>query len=110
MKLGRYITVVIFLSLFILFAIANDEIVTINFPEILTLNVEKSIYLPLYLLISSVLFVGIIIGVIIEHLRNIRFRRDFNEKNKKLLKVEQELKKTKEKFLTEEEKIFNLLD
>jgi len=110
MKLGRYITIVILLSLFILFAIANDEIVTINFPEVLSLNIEKSIYLPLYLLISSVLFVGIIIGVIIEHLRNIRFRRDFNEKNKKLLKVEQELKKTKEKFLTEEEKIFNLLD
>ena len=110
MKLGRYITIVILLSLFILFAMANDEIVTINFPEVLSLNIEKSIYLPLYLLISSVLFVGIIIGVIIEHLRNIRFRRDFNEKNKKLLKVEQELKKTKEKFLTEEEKIFNLLD
>ena len=110
MKLGRYITVVILLSLFILFAIANDEIITLNFPEVLSLNIEKSIYLPLYLLISSVLFVGIIIGIIIEHLRNLRFRRDFNEKNKKLLKVEQELKKTKEKFLTEEEKIFNLLD
>ena len=110
MKLGRYITIVILLALFILFAIANDEIVTLSFPEVLGLNIEKSIYLPLYLLISSVLFVGIIIGVIIEHLRNIRFRRDFNEKNKKLLKVEQELKKTKEKFLTEEEKIFNLLD
>jgi uncharacterized integral membrane protein len=110
MKLGRYTTIVILLSLFILFAIANDEIVTINFPEVLSLNIEKSIYLPLYLLISSVLFVGIIIGVIIEHLRNIRLRRDFNEKNKKLLKVERELKKTKEKFLTEEEKIFNLLD
>ena len=110
MKLGRYITIFILLSLFILFAMANDEIVTINFPEVLSLNIEKSIYLPLYLLISSVLFVGIIIGVIIEHLRNIRFRRDFNEKNQKLLKVEQELKKTKEKFLTEDEKIFNLLD
>ena len=110
MKLGRYIIVVIFLSLFILFAIANDEIVMINFPEVLSLNIEKSIYLPLYLLISLVLFVGIIIGVIIEYLRNIRFRRYFNEKNKKLLKVEEELKKSKEKFLTEEEKIFNLLD
>ena len=110
MKLGRYITIVILLSLFILFAIANDEIVTINFPEVLSSNIEKSIYLPLYLLISSVLFVGIIIGVIIEHLRNIRFRRDLNDKKKKLLKVERELKKTKEKFLTEEEKIFNLLD
>ena len=110
MKLGRYITVVILLLLFILFAIANDEIVIINFPEVLSLNIEKSIYLPLYLLVSSLLFVGIIIGVIIEHLRNIRFRKDFNEKNKKLLTVERELKKTKEKFLTEEEKIFNLLD
>ena len=110
MKLGRYITIVFLLSLFILFAIANDEIVMINFPEVLSLNIEKSIYLPLYLLIYSVLFVGIIIGVIIEHLRNIRFRKNYNEKNKELLKVQKELKKSKEKFLTEEEKIFNLLD
>ena len=110
MKLVRYITIVILLSIFILFAIANDEIVTLNFPEVLSLNIEKSIYLPLYLLISSVLFVGVVVGVIIEYLRNIRFRRDFNEKNKKLLKVERELKKTKENFLTEEEKIYNLID
>jgi len=110
MKLGRYITIVFLLPLFILFAIANDEIVMINFPEVLSLNIEKSIYLPLYLLIYSVLFVGIIIGVIIEHLRNIRFRKNYNEKNKELLKVQKELKKSKEKFLTEEEKIFNLLD
>ena len=106
MKLGRYITIVILLSLFILFAIANDEIVTLNFPEVLSLNIEKSIYLPLYLLISSVLFVGIIIGVIIEYLRNIRFRRDFNEKNKKLLKVEKELKKSKRKVFNGRRKDF----
>ncbi len=110
MKLGRYIIAIILLSIFILFAISNDEIVMINFPEMLSLNIEKSIYVPLYLLISSVLFVGIIIGVVIEYLRNMRFRRNFNEKNKKLLKVEEELQKSKEKFLTEEEKIFNLLD
>ena len=110
MKLGRYITIVILLSIFILFAIANDEIVMVNFPRVLSLDIAKSIYLPLYLLISSVLLFGIIIGVIIEYLRNIRFRRDFNEKNKKLLEVQKELKKSKEKFLTEEEKIFNFLD
>ena len=110
MKLGRYITAIILLSLFILFAIANDEIVRINFPELLSLSIEKSIYLPVYLLISSVLCVGIIIGVFIEYLRNMRFRKAFNEKNKRLLKIEEELQKSKEKFLTEEEKIFNLLD
>ena len=110
MKLGRYITAIILLSLFILFAIANDEIVRINFPKVLSLSIEKSIYLPVYLLISSVLFVGVIIGVLIEYLRNMRFRKAFNEKNKKLLKIEEELQKSKEKYLTEEEKIFNLLD
>ena len=110
MKLGRYITVITLLVLFILFAIANDEIVRINFPEVLSLSIEKSIYLPVYLLISSVLFVGVIIGVLIEYLRNMKSRKSFNEKNKKLLKIEEELQKSKEKFLTEEEKIFNLLD
>jgi len=110
MKLGRYITGIIFLSLFILFAIANDDMVRINFPRILDLGIEKSIYLPIYLLISSAVFVGIIIGALMEYLRNARFRKAFNKKNKKLLRIEQELQKSKEKFLTEEEKIFNLLD
>ena len=110
MKLGRYITAIILLSLFILFAIANDEIVRINFPKVLSLSIEKSIYLPVYLLILSVLFVGVIIGVLIEYLRNMRFRKTFSEKNRKLSKIEEELKQSKEKFLTEEEKIFNLLD
>ena len=110
MKLGRYIAVITLLCLFILFAIANDEIVRINFPEVLSLSIEKSIYLPVYLLISSVLFVGVIIGVLIEYLRNMRSRKSFNEKNRKLSKIEEELQKSKEKFLTEEEKIFNLLD
>ncbi len=110
MNLGRYITAIILLSLFILFAVANDEIVRINFPKVMSLSIEKSIYLPVYLLISLVLFVGMIIGVLIEYLRNMRFRKAFNQKNKKLLKIEEELQKSKEKFLTEEEKIFNLLD
>ena len=110
MKLGRYITGIILLFLFILFAIANDDMVRINLPRILDLGIEKSIYLPLYLLTLSAIFVGVIIGVLIEYLRNVGFRKAFNEKNKKLLKIEQELQKNKEKFLTEEEKIFNLLD
>ena len=110
MNLGRYIIAIILLSFFILFAMSNDEIVRINFPEVLSLSIEKSISLPVYLLISSTLFVGIIIGVLIEYLRNIRFRKAFSAKNKKLLKIEEELQKSKEKFLTEEEKIFNLLD
>ena len=110
MKLGRYITGIIFLSLFVLFAIANDQIVRINSPEMLGINIEKSLYLPIYLLIALALFAGVVIGVLIEYLRNVRFRKVFNEKNKKLLKIEEELRKSKEKFLTEEEKIFNLLD
>ena len=110
MKLGRYIISFILLSLFILFAITNDEIVRVNFPEIMGINFGKTLYLPIYLLVSSAIFVGMIIGVFIEYLRNIKLRNALNEKRKKLLNVEEELQKSKEKFLTEEEKIFNLLE
>ena len=110
MKLGRYIISFILLSLFILFAITNDEIVRVNFPEIMGINFGKTLYLPLYLLVSSAIFVGMIIGVFIEYLRNIKLRKALNENSKKLLNTEEELQKSKEKFLTEEEKIFNLLD
>ena len=71
MKLGRYIMAVTLLALFILFAIANDEIVRINFPRVPNLSIRKSIYLPVYLLTLSVLFIGIMIGILVEYFRNI---------------------------------------
>ena len=110
MKLWRYISGVSLLTLCTFFALANDEIVMVSLPNILGTVSGKSIYLPIYLLTSLAIFVGVISGVLIEYLRNSKLRKAFNENNKKLLKVEKELQKNREKFLTEEEKIFNLLD
>ena len=110
MRLWRYILVVLLLTLCTFFALANDDMVMVSLPNILGIVSGKSIYLPIYLLTSLAIFVGVIIGVLIEYLRNSKFRKAFNENNKKLLKIEKELQKNKEKFLTEEEKIFNLLD
>ena len=110
MKLWRYIFGIFSLILCTLFALANDDMVMISLPSILGTISGKSIYLPIYLLTSLAIFVGVIIGVLIEYLRNSKLRKGFNENNKKLLKIEKELQKNKEKFLTEEEKIFNLLD
>ena len=93
-----------------MFALANDDMVMISLPKVLGTVSGKSIYLPIYLLTSLAIFVGVIIGVVIEYLRNSKLRNAFYENNKKLLKIEKELQKNKEKFLTEEEKIFNLLD
>ena len=110
MKLWRYIFGIFLLTLCTLFALANDDMVMISLPNILGTVSGKSIYLPIYLLTSLAIFVGVIIGVLIEYLRNFKLRRAFNENNKKLLKIEKELQNNKEKFLTEEEKILNLLD
>tara|TARA_Y100000589_G_scaffold140753_1_gene134464 strand:+ start:194 stop:526 length:333 start_codon:yes stop_codon:yes gene_type:complete len=110
MKLWRYISGVSLLTLCTFFALANDEIVMVSLPNILGTVSGKSIYLPIYLLTSLAIFVGVIIGVLIEYLRNFKLRKAFNENNKKLLKIEKELQNNKEKFLTEEEKILNLLD
>ena len=110
MKLWRYIFGIFSLILCTLFALANDDMVMVSLPRILGTGSVKSIYLPIYLLTSLAIFVGVIIGVLIEYLRNSKLRKAFNENNKKLLKIEKELQKNREKFLTEEEKIFNLLD
>ena len=110
MKLGRYIFGFFLLALFTLFALANDDLVKIKFPDIPDGNPEKSIYLPVYLLTFLAIFIGVIIGAMIEYLRNFKMRKVFNENNKKLFKIEKELQKSKDKFLTEEEKILNLLD
>ena len=110
MKLWRYIFGLFLLTLCTLFALANDDMVMISLPKVLGTVSGKSIYLPIYLLTSLAIFVGVIIGVLIEYLRNFKLRKAFNENNKKLLKIEKELQNNKEKFLTEEEKILNLLD
>ena len=110
MKLWRYIFGIFLLTLCTLFALANDDMVMISLPQVPGTDSGKSIYLPIYLLTSLAIFVGVIIGVLIEYLRNFKLRKAFNENNKKLLKIEKELQNNKEKFLTEEEKILNLLD
>ena len=110
MKLWRYIFGIFLLSLCTLFALANDDMVMISLPKVIGTVSGKSIYLPIYLLTSLAIFVGVVIGVLIEYLRNFKLRKAFNENNKKLLKIEKELQNNKEKFLTEEEKILNLLD
>ena len=110
MKLWRYIFGIFLLTLCTLFALANDDMVMISLPNVLGMFSGNNIYLPIYLLTSLAIFVGVIIGVLIEYLRNFKLRKAFNENNKKLLKIEKELQNNKEKFLTEEEKIFNLLD
>ena len=110
MKLWRYIFGIFLLTLFTLFALANDDMVMISLPKVLGTVSGNNIYLPIYLLTSLAIFVGVIIGMLIEYSRNFALRKAFNENNKKLLKIEKELQNNKEKFLTEEEKIFNLLD
>ena len=110
MQLWRYIFGVSLLTLCTLFALANDDMVMVSLPNIMGTVSGKNIYLPIYLLTSLAIFVGVIIGVLIEYLRNSKLRKAMNENNKKLLKIEKELQKNKEKFLTEEEKILSLLD
>ena len=110
MKLWSYIFGVFLLTLLIFFALANNDMVTINAPAILGKNTGKSIYIPIYLLTYLAIFFGVIIGVLIEYSRNFKLRKALNKNSKKLQKIEKELQMSKEKFLTEEEKIFNLLD
>ena len=110
MKLARYILSIVFLSLFVLFALENDDLIRISFPNIPGIKSGKIIYLPTYLFASLAIFFGLAIGIFIEYLRNITLRKAFNENKKKLLNSERELKKSKEKLLTEDEKIFNMLD
>ncbi len=98
MKLGRYILSIVFLPLFILFALANDDLIRINSPNIPGVIYEMSIYMPTYLFASLAIFVGLVIGVFIEYLRNFRLRKTLNENKKKLLNTEKELQKSKEKF------------
>jgi hypothetical protein len=70
MKLWRYIFGITVLTLFTLFALANNQPVMINFPELPNTNTGRSFYLPVYLLTSLAILLGVIIGCLIEYFRN----------------------------------------
>ena len=93
-----------------MFALANDDLVIVSLPDVFSPHPSKSVYLPIYLLTILAVFIGVVIGFLIEYFRNYKLRKAFNENSKKLLHIEKELQKSKEQLLTEEEKIFNLLD
>ena len=81
--------------------------ISLTFDEKFLFLIPFSLFfIPAFLAI----FFGLAIGVFIEYSRNFKLRKEFNENKKKLLNTEKELQKSKEKFLTEDEKIFNLLD
>ena len=111
MRLSRYILSFIIILVFTVFSLANDELVkVVIFPELMAIKTTKIVYLPIYLLTFLAIFIGVLIGVLIEYIRNFRLRQVLKENKKKILKIEEELRRSKEKLLTEEEKIFDLLD
>ena len=111
MKLGRYIFGIALLVILIPFALANDIWVKlIIIPKGMMTDIDKVVSLPLYILVYLALFVGVLVGITIENFRNTKLRSTIKENNKRLNEVEAELRRSKEKFLSEEEKILDLLD
>ena len=111
MNLWRYTLGILVISIFLAFALANDEPVKIN----IYLNVIREgglefFYLPVYVIVFITLLFGIFAGIIIEHVRYIKMRNLLRLRENELRKIKIDLESNKQRFFSEEEKIMDMLN
>ena len=95
----------------VVLALANRQLVTVKIlPEGLDQIYPASFEIPLYAVSILSILVGLLIGYILEYLREHRFRKTANQKTRQVAKLEREVSTLKKQNLTEEEQILELLN
>ena len=101
---------VIMLGIVVL-ALANRQVVTVKLlPEGLEQIYPLSVEIPLFVISILSILVGLLIGYILEYLREHRFRKTASVKTREAAKLEREVQSLKKKNLSEEEQILELLN
>ena len=111
MNLWKYALGLLVIFGFLAFALANDEPVKINiYLNLIMEGGLKFIYLPIYVIVFLTLFFGVLLGLILEHIRYIKLRNLLRLRESELRKTKLDLETTKERFFSEEEKIMDMLN
>ncbi len=91
-----YLLYIIIAIVLVTIAVSNPQSVTVKFlPDWFPLFGGVSVTLPLFVHIYIALFEGLALGLLIEYVREARFRRQARKAKKELKKTEQTLQKTK---------------
>jgi len=105
-----FLLAVIMMAIVVL-ALANRGMVTLNLaPEGLGSVVQYSVEVPLFAVILSAVLTGLLLGYILEWLREHKHRRQASAKTREVSRLEREVDKLKKTHMTEEEEILGILD
>ena len=111
MNLWRYILGLLVIFCLLAFALANDQPVKINiYLNLIMEGGLKFIHLPIYVIVFSTLFLGVFVGIILEHVRYFKLRSLLRLRENELKKTKIDLENNKQRFFSEEEKIMDKLN
>ncbi len=97
----------------VLVAVANREFVTLKLlpdPIADVLGMPYSVTLPLFIVLLAAVLIGLLLGYLIEWLRERKHRKEVNIKSRELSKLESEVQRMKKKSGEEDDEILALLN
>ena len=97
----------------VLVAVANREMVVLNLvpePMMPLLPFEGTLSLPLFVVIIASIAVGLLLGYLLEYLRERKIRKQVSVKNREVSRLESEVAKLKKKTGEDEDEILALLN
>ena len=103
----------VFMIGIVLVALANRELVTIKLlpgPIDEIVGMTQSVTLPLFIILIAAVLVGLLLGYVIEWVRERKHRREVNVKARELSKLETEVQRMKKKSGEEDDEILALLN
>lgn len=113
MKFLRTFSYVLTILVLVFLAVANRQMVSLRLvPESFDtlLGFSTAVTLPLFLVILFGIFLGLLIGLIWEYLREAKYRRQVGVQAKELKKTTDELKRVKQEAGADKDEILELLD
>ncbi len=116
MKILRFVKL-LFLALVLLALVflffANNDPVTLNFmPDVLAnaLGLPNELTLPLFLVVSGALLIGIVVGFVLEWLREHRFRAEAKVQRREANRLNQEVAAMKGRRGDSQDDVLAILD
>ena len=95
----------------ILFGVFNSHKIDVYlYPNILNSEFFYLLNVPLYLIVIFSIFIGFILGCILENVRSYKIRRFLKRRNKELQKRHIELQNLKKKLDPQNDKLLALLE
>lgn len=111
MRAIKLVLLGILLITIVVVALANRDPVTLRLlPEGVSSILPYSREVPLFIVILASIFVGLMLGYVLEWVREHKHRREAAQKKREASRLEREVKTLKKKHLSEADEVLAILD